>query len=377
MLEEFIRDRRALILQRTREKVASRSTPRATEYELEEGVPLFLDQLSARLREGVGNSSWTAMEQSASLRGAALWKLGLTIGQVVHDYGNICQAITELAVDLHASIPTEDFQMLNLVLDIAIAEAVTEYSRRNEQQIAGQNVENLGMLAHELRNYLNSATLAYEAVRSGSVGASGSTGAILGRSLTGMRELVTRTLADVRLEAGSSRVERIHVAVILEEIEIAAMTPTANRGVAISLEPVDPEVVVDADYQILTSVLTNLVQNACKFTRPNGHVTVRTRVTEDRVAIEVADECGGLPPGKAEELFRPFQQRGSDRSGLGLGLSICVRGARALGGSLEVRDLPGIGCVFTLDLPRASAESGPDEPAASPVASPTSNEGAE
>lgn len=262
MLEEFIRDRRALILQRTREKVASRSTPRATEYELEEGVPLFLDQLSARLREGVGNSSWTAMEQSASLRGAALWKLGLTIGQVVHDYGNICQAITELAVDLHASIPTEDFQMLNLVLDIAIAEAVTEYSRRNEQQIAGQNVENLGMLAHELRNYLNSATLAYEAVRSGSVGASGSTGAILGRSLTGMRELVTRTLADVRLEAGSSRVERIHVAVILEEIEIAAMTPTANRGVAISLEPVDPEVVVDADYQILTSVLTNLVQNA-------------------------------------------------------------------------------------------------------------------
>jgi signal transduction histidine kinase len=68
--------------------------------------------------------------------------------------------------------------------------------------------------------------------------------------------------------------------------------------------------------------------------------------------IEVEDECGGLPPGDSEELFKVFEQRGGDRSGLGLGLAISRRGVEANGGKLYVRDLPGRGCVFTIDLPK-------------------------
>ena len=68
--------------------------------------------------------------------------------------------------------------------------------------------------------------------------------------------------------------------------------------------------------------VTNLLQNAFKFTRAPGHVWLRTRATADRVFIDIEDECGGLPPGQAAELFRPFEQRSTDRSGLGLGLSI-------------------------------------------------------
>jgi signal transduction histidine kinase len=71
-----------------------------------------------------------------------------------------------------------------------------------------------------------------------------------------------------------------------------------------------------------------------------------------RVLIEVEDECGGLPPGKAEELFLQFEQRGVDRTGLGLGLSISRRSVEADGGEIHVRDLPGVGCVFAIDLPR-------------------------
>ena len=112
---------------------------------------------------------------------------------------------------------------------------------------------------------------------------------------------------------------------------------------------------VDGDSQILSSIVTNLVQNACKFTRAHGHVTLCTRVTSVRVLIDVADECGGLPPGKAEELFRPHEQRGTDRSGLGLGLAISLRGAHAMGGDISVRNRPGTGCVFTVDLRRASS----------------------
>jgi signal transduction histidine kinase len=81
-------------------------------------------------------------------------------------------------------------------------------------------------------------------------------------------------------------------------------------------------------------------------------VRLTTRVVDERVLIDVEDECGGLPPGKAEDLFRPFEQRGADRSGLGLGLAICLRRVEANGGRLRVRDVPGRGCVVTVELPK-------------------------
>jgi signal transduction histidine kinase len=80
------------------------------------------------------------------------------------------------------------------------------------------------------------------------------------------------------------------------------------------------------------------------------------RSSEDgagRVVIEIEDRCGGLPPGAAENLFAPFVQVSDDRSGLGLGLTIAYQVVDAHGGTLEVRDLPGRGCVFAVALPRA------------------------
>jgi signal transduction histidine kinase len=70
--------------------------------------------------------------------------------------------------------------------------------------------------------------------------------------------------------------------------------------------------------------------------------------------MEVEDECGGLPSGDPRALFRPFEQRGRDRTGLGLGLAISHRGVEVSGGVLQVRDIPGTGCIFTVDLPRAA-----------------------
>jgi signal transduction histidine kinase len=74
----------------------------------------------------------------------------------------------------------------------------------------------------------------------------------------------------------------------------------------------------------------------------------------DRVLIEVHDECGGLPgAGDLKELFRPFEQRGADRSGVGIGLAFCRWGAEGNSGRLYARNLPGKGCIFTVDLPRS------------------------
>jgi signal transduction histidine kinase len=354
MLAEFVTANRAALIECARLKVADRMAPRPTTVALLHGVPMFLDQLATRLHAEEDPASGP-LEASATLHGSELLHAGFSIGQVVHGYGDICQAVTELATQRGVQISSRNFQKLNLCIDIAIAEAVTEYARLREQTVVGKNVEHLGFLVHELRNLLNAATLAFEAVRSGSVGIGGSTGNLLRSSLIAMSELVTRSLAEVRLESGTQYLERIDVARLLEEIEIAATMQAKARGIQLTIEPIAAGTAVTADAQILTSIVTNLVQNACKFTPPNGRVTLRTLITGDRVVIEVEDECGGLPPGKAESLFDAYAQHGSDRTGLGLGLAICLKGARAINGDLQVRDLPGTGCVFSLDLRRSMA----------------------
>ncbi len=140
----------------------------------------------------------------------------------------------------------------------------------------------------------------------------------------------------------------------IEEVEVGASMEAGARGLTLAVTPVEPGVEVKVDRQLLAAAVANLLQNAFKFTRPHGHISLRTSSTKDHVLIEVEDECGGLPPGSANELFRPFERRSHNRSGLGLGLSISRKSVQAEGGEIHVRDRPGIGCVFTIDLPRLS-----------------------
>jgi signal transduction histidine kinase len=97
-----------------------------------------------------------------------------------------------------------------------------------------------------------------------------------------------------------------------------------------------------------------LLQNAFKFTHSGSEVLLKVYAMAERILIEVEDKCGGLPPGNVETMFLPFAQSGADRSGLGLGLSISRRSVEANLGTLNVRDVPASGCVFTIDLPRHS-----------------------
>lgn len=353
MIANFILEHRDLLVERVREKTRQRVAPAPTAHELETGVPLFLDQFSSRLRLDE-TQAYSEIGADATIHGGELLAAGFTIGQVVHGYGDICQSVMQLAVELQAAISPESFKRLNMCLDIAIADAVTEYSGRREQQIIDRNAQHLDSLAHELRNLLNIATLAFDAVSTGSVGVMGTTGQLVASSLVRMSELVTESLAEVRQQAGRARNDRVQVAPLLEELEIVATMRAKTLALSLAIDPVASDVYVDGDANIIAAILTNLVQNACKFTRKDGHVKVTTRVTGDTVSIDVADECGGLPPGDPEDLFRPYEQRSADRSGLGLGLAISRKSAVALGGSLSVRDVPGVGCVFTVALRRSA-----------------------
>ena len=202
-----------------------------------------------------------------------------------------------------------------------------------------------------LRNLINSASLAFTALSSGSVGIGGSTAAVVERSLMGLRRLVDRSLTEVRLEVGIQNRERVEMVDFVEEVRVSAIMEADAQSIRFTVAPVEDGVAVEVDRQMLASVLSNLLQNAFKFSREGGSVTMTAREAAGRAVIEIADECGGLPSGRAQDLFLPFEQRGTDRSGVGLGLAICLRGVEANGGSLHVRDVPGFGCVFTVELP--------------------------
>ncbi len=200
MLHEFLTTHRSAIIARTRAKVETRSTPRPTDEELTRGVPLFLEQLVEILQLATrGDEPITA---SAAVHGAAMLRMGFSIAQVVHDYGDICQAVTELAEEIDAPITIEEFHTLNRCIDDAIAGAVTEYARLRDSSQSDGEMERSGMLAHELRNKLGAATLAFAALKAGRVGIGGSTAAVLERSLRGLRDLIDSSLAEVRIESG-------------------------------------------------------------------------------------------------------------------------------------------------------------------------------
>jgi len=354
MLRDFLAANREEILAQARERVASRSAPLAKEAELTHGLPVFLDQLSEALRKAklLQVVDHAEIHNSASQHGDHLFHEGLTVAGVVNSYGDLCQVITGLAVEQCAAIDAGDFQTLNLCLDDATAGAVAAYSRQRERAIADEGTERLGVLAHELRNALNTAILAFGIIKKGVVATGGSTGAMLERSHSRLQSLIDRSLADVRLDAGLLNLERVAVWEVIEEAEIGAAAVAQAKGITFAVTTADRAVIVEADRPILAAAIANLLQNAFKFTLPGTTVKLRASTTTSRVLIEVEDECGGLPSGEAESLLRPFVQKGRDRTGVGLGLSICLKAVKMMAGQLHIRDLPGKGCVFTIDLPK-------------------------
>jgi signal transduction histidine kinase len=377
MLHEFLDANRAELIERCRVKVSRRSASRAAPHEMVNGIPLFIGQLieTLRLEEAPYPSerrkrpepsrpdstpSTSDRTSGAAKHGHELLRQGYTVDQVVHDYGDLCQAVTELAIERNAPVSATEFRTLNACLDNAIADAVTEFGWQRDQlmQEMGNRAmsERLGFLAHELRNFLNTAILSFAAIKSGSVAVNGSTSGVLDRSLVGLRDLIDRALADVRLAVGEpTHLDRLAVGQFIAEVRVAASLEATAKGCQFEVAAVEPGLAIHVDRPMLYSAVSNLLQNAFKFTSPRSKVTLKAHGVGERVLIEIEDRCGGLPTGKAGELFVLFAQHHPDRSGLGLGLSIARRAVEANGGSLLVRDMPGIGCVFTIDLPRADA----------------------
>lgn len=383
MLHEFLTANRTELVDLCKSKVATRRALGASDASLESGIPRFIDQLiktleleqtSEPLRSRTvsgpsgGGPAYSEIGATAARHGRELLEHGYTVEQVVHDYGDLCQAVTEVAVEHAEPIGVEEFQTLNRCLDNGIAGAVTEFGVQRDLMFAHGGVrasnERLGMLAHELRNLIHSATLAMAAIKTGYVGVGSATAGVLERSLSGMTALIERSLADVRVTAGlPARRAVISLEGFIAEAAFAAALEAKAWDCRLTIDSVDPALGIEVDRDLLYSAVGNLLQNAFKFTHSHTEVSLKAYAAGERVRIDVEDCCGGLPPGSAQHLFDPFTQSGTDRSGLGLGLAICKRGVEQNLGALSVRNLPGKGCVFTIDLPRHSLPpitTGPD-----------------
>ena len=359
MLHEFITDHREEIIERTKRRAGERMPRGAPATRLERGVPTLLTQVVAALAAAqaprqVGPPVTQVKQditESAAVHGRELLHDGLTVTQVVNGYGDVCQIVTDLAVDSAVAISAQEFHVFNCCLDDAISGAVSAYTEQRERNLAYEGRDRLAILAHEMRNLLNTMTLSFAIIREGKVGLGGSTGAMLARSMAGLCALVDRSITEVRLESKSAVLEPISMVEFIEEMQVSGAALANGYGLQLTVHPVDRDLVVDGDWHLLASAVSNLLQNAFKFSRANGHVSLATRVSGARVFIDVADECGGLPSETAQPLFQPFVRGATEHSGLGLGLTIALAAARANNGDIQVRDVPGTGCVFSIDLP--------------------------
>jgi signal transduction histidine kinase len=376
MLHEFLADNRADLVDRCRRKAAQRSAPKADAIEPGHGIPVFLEQLIGALRfqgrqgetsvpdsPGPEDPAFFDAVRNAALHGAELLQREFTIDQVVHDYGDLCQAITELAAERKAPIETVEFQVLNQSLDNAIADAVTEYSSRRAVLVAEDSAraenERMADFAHQLHDVLHDAILALAATKAGHAAVGGATGATLDRSMIRLQNLINCALAESRARAGAPAPRySFGLADFILELKAAASAQARAYECSFSVGDVDPQLHVEADRVLLMAAADTLLEHAFKFSRSPGEVRLDARRSGDRILIDMSNNCGGLPPPRAEALFRPLAQAGVEGSRPGV-LSVARRSVEASGGTLTVRAASPVRCVFTINLPASETDESP------------------
>ncbi len=351
MLHAFLVQHFDELVSRTKAIASARRGSSPSPPALERAIPQLLAQLRETLRWEASTASAAGGVGSTAARHArALLEQGGSVSQVVHDYGDVGQAITELAIANGAAVDVEELGALSRCLDDAIATAVAEYARLKDEATSHREVERLGQVGHDLRDALQTALLSFQTLRLGSLGVGGSAGDALGRSLVRLRDLLDTRLSEVHLAATS----RVSLAALVHEVAVAAHADAEHREIRFAIEPGDPALAVDVDPQLLSSALLSLLKNAFAYTRPHGCVTLRARSENGRALVEVEDECGGLATSEVDPNRRRGDRRGHVRSTPGRGLSSSRTAVQANGGELHAHNVPGKGCIFGIQLPVAA-----------------------
>lgn len=380
MMYEFLLTHEKEILAASVKKTQKLVGVRPDSDQLKNGLPIFYKQLLAALKLVVDNLKIDSVENKqamvkaarendepglvkasthpeevdiateAGIHGAELLRLGYTLAHVVHTYGSMCQAITEVAMKKNVAITPQEFNDLNRCLDAAMAGAVTTFQDLRNVQISNKEVEHIGQLAHELRNALGTVVMSLDLIKEGTFGFKGSTGHVLDRGLVRMEGLIDRAITEVRLRVEPKvEYESVNLLLLVDQIVATAGVEAKLKHQTLEIK-INSEFFIQVDRQLIYSAISNLIQNAIKYTCDGGEIQIRSLVQGENVIIEVEDECGGISNTKVD-LFKAFEQQNENRTGLGLGLTIARRAVKLNNGSINVRNLPGKGCVFRIALP--------------------------
>ena len=274
---------------------------------------------------------------------------------------------------LHASLlALQTFMGITGATFLVLGASISEHERSREQLRAARDVardanrakgEFLAVMSHELRTPLNAIAGYAELL---SLGLPGPLNQKQSDALVRIRTnqqhllaLIDDVLSFAKIEAGSTPIkpEPVPVCEALDSLEALLRPDLARHELTYIWNRCDASLVARADPIKLRQILLNVLGNAIKFTPPGGRIEMWARQSGDRISICVSDTGIGIPADKIDRVFDPFfqAQSGTTREfpGVGLGLSISLDFARAMGGDIHVESAPNEGCTVTIDLPSA------------------------
>ncbi len=385
------------------------NAPRLHHQALLDHLPSFLWQLGRSLLEtAVENTN--GHTQSARDHGAQRWEVGWSLAEVVRDYQILRLVIIDyLEEQLNRSLHGREVMAIGLALDEAIAASVGSFTRHQQeaalraerersaseqraaeirhrerlelmQDAVQRKDEFLALLGHELRNPLAPLRNALQILQlRGSDPASVAWAQeVAERQVQQLTRLVDDLLDISRIGRGKIllRKEPVELAALVRNVVEDHRKTFDNAGLKLTLDvPPDP-VPVQGDPVRLAQVVTNLLNNALKFTDPGGSVHVRVSVTPDQTARVVIRDTGiGIEPSLLPRAFDLYTQADQSlqrsRGGLGLGLALVKGLIEPQGGKVAISsEGPGRGTEVSFRLPLASQPT--EMPASAPVADPPS-----
>jgi signal transduction histidine kinase len=346
MLAAFMQSHRNEIFSLFLEKRRAASSD-GESAEVERHIQHFYDEMLLALAQeprGIREGSPAALALADLRHG-----LRLDLSSVVHDYGDLCDSITLAAEQHNVTIEIREYRIFSQVVDGAIATAVEHMEQAHDRDAESHLAVRIGFLAHELRNALTAATMSWRVIRDGLVPAAGKTATLVDRSHRRLKRLIDDMLVDARLRAGALRIERFGVRDLLAECEAAVTMFASAKGVGLAVRA-DTAAEISGDRMLLVSALSNLLQNAIRYTPPEREVKLSAQGNGSILRIEVTDGCGGLEEGAEKRMFGAFAW-GKGSQGVGLGLHIAKQAVEAHGGQVCVTNHPGDGCTFTITAP--------------------------
>ena len=328
----------------------------------------MLDGLVERLRrssEATAHDDASTRNSSARHHGGQRWMLGLSLDDLVREYGVLRNVIVGVVKETGCQPSIDEWNILTMCLTVGIAESVTEYARRREREAVEAREEAIATVSHDLKNPLSvvrgSALLLEKVSGKGAADLAliAKLSGTIARAAQRMDQLVTDLLDLSRFEAGHPGLNPTEERAgdLLAAAREAALPVAEARGTEIEWSAA--EVALWCDRERVLQVLANLLGNAVKFSPEGSKVTLRAEDRDVAVEFSVQDQGPGIPASQLPHLFeRYWRSPDAAAGGTGLGLAIVRKIVEAHHGSVHVRSVPGAGSLFVFTLPKGDGTRG-------------------